>query len=83
MDLNTIDHHTSSPEAPTFRTSMILYVCSIVFYIFQTMDLDLVWTWVWRGLSLISLILIIYINWNKALEIFKGKSSKEPKDKVS
>jgi len=76
MDLNTIDHNTSSPEAPTFRTSLILYVCSIMFYIFQTMDLDLVWTWVWRGLSLLSLILIIYINWNKALEIFQNKKKK-------
>jgi len=80
MDLNTLDQHTStSPEAPNFRASVILYISSIVFYIFQTMDLDLFWTWTWRGLSLVSLILIIYINWNKALEIFKSKKNKSKK----
>lgn len=71
MDLNNIDHNSASTDAPTFRASIILYISSVVFYIFQTMDMDAVWTWVWRGLSLISLILIIYINWNKAIEIFK------------
>jgi len=76
MDLNHIDH-SSSDGAPTFRASIILYISSVVFYIFQTMDLDAVWTWVWRGLSLISLILIIYINWNKAIEIFKKKKTKK------
>jgi hypothetical protein len=76
MELNNIDH-SSSDGAPTFRASIILYISSVVFYIFQTMDLNIVWTWVWRALSLISLILIIYINWNKALEIFKSKKKKD------
>ena len=79
MDLNTIDHSNSPEGAPTFRASIILYISSVVFYLFQTMSIDLLWTWVWRGLSLISLILIIYINWNKAIEIFKNKKKKTKK----
>jgi len=75
MDLNSIDHHTaSSPDGTlTFKASIVLYICSWMFFIFQTISADAIWTWTWRALSAISLILIIYINWNKALDIFKNK----------
>jgi energy-coupling factor transporter transmembrane protein EcfT len=77
MELNNIDHNIS-PEGgmPHFRTSIVLYLCSWIFFVFQTITADVVWTWSWRALSAISLILIIYINWNKALEIFKSKKKK-------
>jgi energy-coupling factor transporter transmembrane protein EcfT len=77
MELNNIDHNISSEGGmPHFRASIVLYICSWVFFVFQTMSADAVWTWSWRALSAISLILIIYINWNKALEIFKSKKKK-------
>lgn len=85
MELNNIDQNISTEGgAPHFRASIVLYACSWLFFIFQTISADAVWTWSWRILSAISLILIIYINWNKAMEIFKSKRSKEghaPKDK--
>ena len=75
MDLNhDID---STVDTPSLRLSIALYACSWLFFIFQSWSADAVWTWSWRALSAISLILIIYINWNKAMEIFKNK--KKPK----
>lgn len=74
MDLNhDID---STVDTPSLRLSIALYACSWLFFIFQSWSADAVWTWSWRALSAISLILIIYINWNKALEIFKSKKKK-------
>ena len=75
MDLNhDID---STVDTPSLRLSIALYACSWLFFIFQSWSADAVWTWAWRALSAISLILIIYINWNKVKEIFKNK--KKPK----
>lgn len=75
MDLN---HHIddTTVDSPSLRLSIALYACSWLFFIFQSWSADAVWTWVWRGLSAVSLILIIYINWNKAVEIFKNKKKK-------
>jgi hypothetical protein len=70
-------HDTSIDHSPgSFKASIILYVCAWIFAWFETLSADVIWTWVWRTLSAISLILIIYINWNKALEIFRGKKEK-------
>lgn len=66
-------HVTPHSGALTLRLSIILYASSYLFYLFQSLSADLIWTWVWRGLSLISLLLIIYINWNKAGDILKNK----------
>ena len=80
MDFNHIDHNHTTPDgAPTFKLSIALYACSWLFFIFQTWSADALWTWTWRALSAISLILIIYINWNKALDIFKDKKKKTHK----
>jgi len=76
MELNDINNNSSSTGAPHFTASIMLYICSWVFFIFQTISADTVWTWTWRALSAISLILIIYINWNKALDIFRNKKKK-------
>ena len=72
MELNNIDHNISSEGMPHFRASIVLYACAWLFFWLQTLSADTIWTWTWRGLSLISLILIIYINWNKAVDIFRG-----------
>ena len=74
MDFNhDID---STVDTPSLRLSIALYACSWLFFIFQSWSADAVWTWSWRALSAVSLILIIYINWNKAMEIFKKKNKK-------
>jgi hypothetical protein len=74
MELNHIDDTTT--DTPSWRLSMILYLCSWVFFIVQSWTADVIWTWTFRGLSGVSLLLIIYINWNKAMEIFRGKNKK-------
>jgi energy-coupling factor transporter transmembrane protein EcfT len=79
MELNPIDH----PDTPTGHSqvvpSIILYICSWLFIGLADASADDIWKWSWRTLSGISLLLIIYINWNKAKEIFKSKKSKNKK----
>ena len=78
MELNhDIDN---TVDTPSLRLSIVLYACSWLFFIFQSWSPDAIWTWGFRALSAISLLLIIYINWAKAKEIFKNKKKKHGKD---
>lgn len=78
--METGNLHDSSHHGPgQFVPSIILYICSWLFIYLGTLSADTIWTWTFRGLSAISLILIIYINWNKAMEIFKGKKKTKNK----
>ena len=82
MELNNIDHNSyGNPDGgPIFRNSVILYVFSWVCFYLQVVTADTLWTWAWRILSAISLLLIIYINWNKAVNIFKNNKRKKDKN---
>lgn len=74
---NSTNHHGSGVTHPV--ASIILYALSWLFIYLETLSMDLIWTWIWRSLSLISLLLIIYINWNKAIDIFRNKKNIEKK----
>lgn len=73
---STTDH--TGLGAPA-KLSIALYVCSWLFLWLETLSADVIWTWTFRILSGISLLLIIYINWNKAIDIFRTKKKKSPK----
>lgn len=78
MELGQLDntpHHDTSTGHLSGLLSLVLYAFSWIAFWLQANTADMIWTWIWRGLSLISLILIIYINWNKAKEIFTGKKN--------
>jgi hypothetical protein len=72
--LHDTTHNYGLPQA---IPSIALYICSWLFIYLETLTVEAVWTWTFRALSGISLLLIIYINWSKAKEIFKGKRPKE------
>lgn len=75
MQSSTDNSHSTPIGHPA--TSIVLYVLSWLFFLLDSFTADQIWTWVWRGLSLVSLALIIYINWSKAREIFlRDKKSK-------
>lgn len=68
---NSTSNHSTGIGHPV--ASIILYAMSWLFMYFETLTADQIWTWVWRGLSLISLLLIIFINWHKVVEIRNKK----------
>lgn len=76
QDMPPIDNDSSNTGIGHPATSAILYVLSWLFVYFQAVSADEIWTWIWRGLSLVSLLLIIYINWDKAMTIFKSNKTK-------
>lgn len=74
-------HHDLQTTAPKMAiTSTIMYVLAWVFNLVSELSPEIVWIWTWRGLSLLSLLLIIYINWNKACDILKKKKVKHEQD---
>lgn len=74
MELHNLDTgHATHGFINSAVPSIVLYALSWLFIYFQTLTADIIWTWTWRGLSLISLLLIVYINWNKVKEIRKSK----------
>lgn len=75
-EMPPVDDNSNNTAIGHPATSAILYVLSWLFVYFQSVSADEIWTWVWRGLSLISLLLIIYINWDKAVIIFKARKVK-------
>ncbi len=83
MNLPDMHQATDNSESSSLgghpAVSFILYALSWLFMYFQSISADEIWTWVWRGLSLLSLLLIIYINWSKAGEIFRAKNSNRDK----
>jgi hypothetical protein len=78
--METGNLHDAHHGSGTFVPSIILYTCSWLFIYLETLSPDAIWTWAFRALSAISLLLIIYINWAKAKEIFKSKKKNHDKD---
>lgn len=77
MHIDVTDTHTSGAWHSHPILGLILVVCSGLFAWFQSLTIDEVWQWSWRILALLSAIPAIYINWNKALDIYKNKKQKQ------
>ena len=58
-----MDHTNTGGGHGTINT--ILFGLAGVFSIIQQSSADQIYTWTFRGLSLVSILLIIIINWNK------------------
>lgn len=66
---------SSGTQSPLIiLVSAILYALSWLLNIIAEISIELAWTWFWRILSAVSLSLLMYINWDKAKEIYKKKS---------
>jgi hypothetical protein len=78
MHLDSIDTNSTSHShgVGNFVVSCILLLSAFTFDVAQTMTVELLYVWLFRALSLISLALVVYINWNKAREIFKSRKNK-------
>lgn len=69
-----IDSHIDNHQAHSnLYLNIILIVYVGLFDLIQSLSADIFYVWLFRTLSVISLLIIIYINGNKALEIFKKK----------
>ncbi len=79
--MNFQDIHSGSDNSDTTSlghpaTSVVLYILSWLFFLLDSFTADEIWTWIWRILSLVSLLLIIFINGSKVKEIIKTKRTK-------
>lgn len=63
----------NGPSHPHFMINAFLFLLGFTFDFLQAVTADEAYKWVWRFLSLVSLGLIIYINANKAKDIFKKR----------
>lgn len=54
-----------------------LLLASGIFELLSKQSADDVYKWFFRALSCISLALVIYINWSKAVKIFNNKRNKD------
>ena len=68
--------HTNHPIL-----SVILWFTSFVMYLFSETVIDGIYTWGFRLLSLISLTLIIGVNWKKGIQGIKDMFMKTNKSK--
>lgn len=66
----------NGPQHPNFMINAFLFLVVFVFDFMQAITADEAYKWIWRGLSIISLMLIIYINGHKAKKIFKNRKAK-------
>lgn len=53
--------------------SGLIYVLAVLCQFALSLDIESIYTWTFRGLSMLSVILIIIINWKKAIKVIKGK----------
>lgn len=61
-----MEHHH---ETNNTALNWFLTFCVGVFTLVEESSADQIYTWIFRVLSLFSLILIIIINWNKAMKV--------------
>jgi hypothetical protein len=57
--------------------AILFSVAWVLNIIVNTVDLNKVYDWSFKGLSLLSVLLIVVINWSKAWAILTGKEKKE------
>lgn len=77
MDFHT--EHNHGPVGGLGLPNLILFVLTGLFHGLQAFSPDDIYTWTFRILTLISLSLVIYINWDKAVQVFKTKHNKNDK----
>lgn len=75
MELNNHDTHTTGGVG--FFANMALLLLTGLLHWAQYITADSVYTWVFRGLSLLSVCIVIYINWPKAVEQYKKRKTKK------
>lgn len=61
--------------------SIILWITSSVMYFISAETIDMTYVWGFRILSLISLVLIIGVNWSKGIDGLKNMFGKEKSSK--
>lgn len=64
-------------EQPSENNTLInqfLIFTTFVFNLFEKITVEQLYVWVFRILTLTSLILIIIINWNKAMKVLFNKN---------
>jgi hypothetical protein len=57
--------------------TLILWICAGFFTWLEHFTADDLYTWSLRALTVISVSITIFINWNKALDIYKAKRKKK------
>ncbi|MBA4166280.1 MAG: hypothetical protein H0X41_01805 [Chitinophagaceae bacterium] len=72
MNIETLPHGNTPPTWLNF----ILLGTAAAFNFLQRGAADLGYEWTFRFLSLVSLLIVIYINFNKAKNIFKNRKKK-------
>lgn len=78
MAILHIEQPNTPAGAPSSYMNLILIVLAVVSDWAQNSTAEVLYIWTWRGLSLISLILLIYLNLHKVIDTHKGK--KQSKD---
>lgn len=72
-----LDTYVNISVGPANKLSFILAIFTGAFSILEHLTVDNIYVWTFRILSAISVVLIIYINFNKALEIHRAKKQKK------
>lgn len=72
--------HTHHDSGTSNFLSAILWITAGFFEIMQTITIESAYVWLFRLLSLISVILVIIINWPKAKAILRS-NKKHPEKK--
>jgi bacteriorhodopsin len=57
--------------------SLTAFFFAFIFNLAQDLSVDDVYKWLFRALSLVSLLLVVYINWNKARDRWRKNKSDE------
>lgn len=68
----TMNEHHSHP-----LISIMLWITSTICYMYSSITMETLYTWTFRGLSLLSLILIVVINMPKAINTLKDLFNKK------
>lgn len=69
-----MDH---TPDNSNTGANWFFYLLAALFTTLENLTVDECYTWIFRILSTVSIILIIIINWPKAMAVLKG--THEPK----
>ena len=71
FDINAHTNHTDSH--PSGQHNFILFLIAGLFKIGEELSADSIYQWIFRILSLISVMIVIYINWDKAKQTYLKK----------
>jgi len=72
MNLTDIDTHNNS-QSGHFIGNLLLIFFAVVFDFIAEISVDDIYKWSYRGIAIISLIALAYVNIMRAVDRFKGK----------